>query len=134
MFRFACTLLVTATLAGCGATGDRMFPARGLVTYADGQPVTGEMATVVFVPDNESSNPAAGSASGTIESDGSFELMTHQPSDGALPGDYRVVLKVWSNYRQQTAAVPATYSEPSTTPLRATVGPESTEFRFAVDR
>lgn len=111
-----------------------MHPVRGRVTYADGQPVSGEMAVVVFVPDPASSSPPPKSASGTLEPDGTFVLTTNTAEDGALPGSYRVVLKVWSDYRAQRPGVAKSYLEASTTPLRVEVGPDPQPFEFTVDR
>ncbi len=111
-----------------------MLPVHGTVQYDNGQPVTGELATIVFQPDAGSTNVPSQPASGTIETDGSFTLMSIQPGDGAMPGDYRVVLKVWSDYRAQTLAIPKEYTEEATTPLRASVGADRVEFTFTVDR
>ncbi len=119
---------------GCHSAGEGRFAVRGTVVDESGKPVTGEMATIVFVPDSASSATAPPkSASGTLAPDGSFSLMTDQPHDGADAGDYRVVLKVWSNYREQKLAIPRRYTEAETTPLRAQVGAGSTEFLFTVE-
>jgi hypothetical protein len=60
--------------------------------------------------------------------------MTENPNDGVAPGDYRVVLKVWSDYRAQKLAVPQEYTDPATTPWRTTVDADHVEFRFTVER
>jgi hypothetical protein len=73
-------------------------------------------------------------ASGAIEDDGSFTLMTQQPGDGVAPGDYKVVLKVWKDYRRQIPAVPQKYTDAATSPLEATVDDDHVEFDFVVEQ
>lgn len=133
-FWSAAVLITTLLLCGCDTAGDGRLSVQGSVRFSDGQPVIGDPATVVFVPDTNSASPPLKSASGSIAADGSFTLMTDQAGDGALPGDYRVILKVWSNYREQKLAVPKSYSEATTTPLQATVGRGSTQFEFVVEQ
>jgi hypothetical protein len=60
---------------------------KGKVVKADGKPVTKGILTLEPV---EGSSTNATSA---IEADGSFELMTRRPKDGAAPGKYRVKIE-----------------------------------------
>ena len=76
-------LLLTA--AGCGGQG-RPVKVEGVVTL-DGHPLPG--ATVTFAPDPPESGRAA---SGRTDADGSFRLTTFQSDDGALPGEYKVIV------------------------------------------
>jgi hypothetical protein len=77
--------LLGVVLIGCGGSG--IAPVRGVVTL-EGAPVAG--ATVLFMPDG----PGGGRpASGFTASDGTFRLTTYKPDDGALPGDYRVLIQ-----------------------------------------
>lgn len=131
--RTSFSLLLIVLISGCNSS-DPMLPVDGTVKYSDGQPVTGELATIVFQTDGASANIPVKSASGTIDSDGSFQLMTDKPGDGAHPGDYKVVLKVWQNYREQKLAIPERYSQMATTPLKATVDRDNTTIEFVVDR
>jgi hypothetical protein len=71
-------------VVGCGP---RLHPVRGKVTYADGKPVTEGM--VVFESKGEE-NPVT--ARGEIQPDGSYELGTYKPGDGARAGTYRVLV------------------------------------------
>jgi hypothetical protein len=87
-----CVLLFAVLVAGCGK--GKTLKTSGRVTL-DGQPVEG--ALVRFVP----VDPAKGSlASGVTGSDGRFRLTTHNPNDGALPGDYIVLI----TYEESQAA------------------------------
>lgn len=128
------TLVLVALSTGCSNVGDNMLAVGGVVKYSDGQPVTGEAATIVFHPVRSAESKLSRPASGTIDPDGSFELMTFKPGDGVYPGEYHVVLKAWSNYRKQRSAVPKKYTNETTTPLSATVNQEETIFEFTVER
>jgi hypothetical protein len=68
---------------GCGSA--KPVKVEGIVLL-DGKPVEG--ATVSFVPDGETGRPA----DALTGPDGVFRLNTFSPEDGALPGDYRVVV------------------------------------------
>src|SRR5262249_58322349 len=57
----------------------------GIVTV-NGQPLAG--ATVTFHPAEEGRRPA----SGRTDDDGTFELTTFHPGDGALPGTYKITV------------------------------------------
>jgi hypothetical protein len=76
-------LLVALVLPGCGS---KPVPVTGEILWEDGKPVTS--ANVVFVPRDESGKRATG----YTKEDGSFELTTSRPGDGAVPGDYTVLV------------------------------------------
>jgi hypothetical protein len=72
-------------LSGCGREGPyagALYPVKGQVLLADGQPLSG--GSVQFIP-------ARGGlpATGVIDSDGSFTLKS-KSREGAAPGDYKV--------------------------------------------
>jgi len=79
----------TAVILGCG--DDSGLPTRykvsGTVKYK-GQPVP--KGTVVFEPVNPPP-PQGRVAQGSIEN-GSYTLTTSTPNDGALPGEYKVII------------------------------------------
>jgi hypothetical protein len=128
--------LVGLVLIGCGG---RTKPVRGVVTL-DGTPVAG--ATVLFMPDGQDGGRPA---SGFTSSDGTFQLTTFKPDDGALPGKYRVLIQKTEAAKdpgtaQQSAlqrarakiedrslkkrrkpTLPRAYAKFDTTPLRCTV-------------
>jgi hypothetical protein len=126
MFRCVAVLSLSALCCGCGDSDGRL-PVGGTVKYADGSIPKGETAQIWFEPVAEG-RPA----SGTIEDDGSFTMMTQSPGDGVAPGQYKVVLKVLKDYRRQIPAVPKEYTDASTTPLEATVDDDNVHFDFVV--
>ena len=135
-------LVAVALLAATGC-GGRPVGIKGKITL-DGQPLAG--ATVEFVPEGDGRT-----AVGITDKEGKFSLSTYKPGDGALRGDYKVVIKktperalpkpdpndkeaakklmlklmtMNQNYRQPAAnkdAVPGAYGEPENTPLLQTV-------------
>jgi len=76
--------LAGALLAGTGC-GSKPMGIKGKVTL-DGAPLSG--ASVEFVPED-----GGHSAVGITDNEGKFSLTTYKPGDGALRGEYRVVVK-----------------------------------------
>jgi hypothetical protein len=74
--------LTTVGLAGCGSDYPETVVVRGLVTVG-GKPL--KNARIIFFPEN------GNQASGEVV-DGHYELRTFAPSDGAVPGKYRVTV------------------------------------------
>jgi hypothetical protein len=112
---------------GCGG-GDDSIAVTGTVKMADGSPIKCENGMVIFQP--------AGSgqaASGSVDQDGSFTMMTKVQGDGVKPGQYKVVLQLWKSYRAGTLAVPKKYGDAATTPLEATVDADHAHFDFKVE-
>jgi hypothetical protein len=70
--------------SGCGGKY-KPVPVEGIVTL-DGKPV--EAATVLFFREGGAGRPA----SGLTDAQGIFHMTTFREDDGALPGDYRVVV------------------------------------------
>jgi hypothetical protein len=120
--------MVMALVAGCGA-GDELVQVTGTVKNADGSVIQHESGQVLFQP-TEAGQPA----SGGVEPDGSFTMMTEKPGDGVKPGHYKVVLQIWKSYRDHTLAVPNQYGDAGTTPLEATVDDDHTHFDFVVEK
>jgi hypothetical protein len=77
-------LLLLLGAVGCGGG---LYPVRGKVTYKDGTPLT--KGLVVF---ESSTRTPPITARGDIRADGSYELSTFKPADGAPAGKYRVLV------------------------------------------
>ena len=120
------TLFAAVALLGCQGDGGAV-QVSGTLKYVDGSPVTGESPLIIFEPVSDGRV-----ANGSIQPDGTFELYTTKPGDGVQPGHYKVVLKVFKNYRDQSLAVPENYADASTTPLEATVDDDHAHFDFVV--
>jgi hypothetical protein len=83
-FQGAVAVLCLAGAAGCGSGP---HPVRGTVTLEDGTPVTGGMVTFET---KDVEKPVT--ARGEIQPDGTYNLGTYKPGDGAPPGVYRVIV------------------------------------------
>jgi hypothetical protein len=140
----ACAALVLGLVSGCGGKG-KLRKVTGVVTWEDGTPVDG--ATIVFAPKDSNIRQA----SGFTGKDGAFDLTTFSPGDGAMDGDYKIVVtksdvtaetgsagpsdhpdvtkmmqedwqkKQGGAARKQERSIPAVYTKESTTPLVATI-------------
>src|SRR5262245_4463031 len=71
---------------GCGSSG--VYPVQGQLVWKDGAPAKELAGTLISFeqPDKRLS------ARGQIETDGSFQLTTHKPNDGAPVGENMVIL------------------------------------------
>lgn len=85
------TLAVVTTLSGCGgADTDQKATTKvtGKVTH-DGKPVTG--GTLLFAPIADEKNKMPGKdGQAVIKSDGTYEVSTYNPGDGAVIGNHRL--------------------------------------------
>jgi hypothetical protein len=115
--------------ASCGGPGGpKAYPVQGRV-FHKGQPAAG--ARVVFHP-KSTVDPQAPRPYGTVRPDGSFNLTTYKPDDGAPAGDYHVTV-IWPNAsgrKKSGGAVPdlanndrlkGEYSSPARSPFQARV-------------
>jgi hypothetical protein len=78
-------VVALATGTGCGGAASKPVKVEGILTL-DGKPLPG--AAISFMPIAQGTRPA----SGRSETDGSFRLTTFATDDGALPGEYKVVV------------------------------------------
>lgn len=117
-------LLLLASLlltAGCRESGPRIYPARGRVVFADGDPV--RLGTVELLSDEHGTT-----ATGKIEQDGTFVLGTFTDSDGAAAGSHRAIvvqLAVFDGTLQHQkdhgAMVDPLYGSYISSPLKVTI-------------
>ncbi len=118
------------TITGCGPTGLELYRATGTVKYEDGSVPQGEFARVTFQPTGAADMKAA---SGDIQPDGSFQLMTLVPGDGAMAGDYNVIVTVTKGYPDMVSLIGPEYGNAQSTPLQATVkAGDKNHFDFVV--
>src|SRR5207237_9506822 len=80
----AVALLLLPGALGCGP---KLYPVHGRVTFPDGKPLAEGM--VVF---ESTGAEKAVTARGDVQADGSYQLSTYKPGDGALPGKYRALV------------------------------------------
>lgn len=80
-----CILLILACVAGCGSDQLQTWPARGRVVFPDGAPV--RTGTIELRSQDHNLT-----ASGRINTDGSFVLGTYEIDDGAVAGTHDVIV------------------------------------------
>ena len=110
-------LVISYAAHGCIPVSD-CVPVEGVVLL-DGKPLPGGI--VQF-------QPASGQpATGEIAPDGSFSLSRHAPSDGVLPGTYRVSVLAYdpqaSRQSEENLIVPLKYTRFGTSGIEFTVFP-----------
>src|SRR5687768_8641325 len=84
-------MVVCLGVVGCGQAGPKLHPVQGKVLFKQ-QPAEG--AQVVFQPVGGAGEAQPLTPSGTTAADGSFTLNTYPHGEGAVAGDY-VVLVSW---------------------------------------
>lgn len=128
-----CIAIATAGVGGCkpARKGPATAPVTGVVTY-NGSPVAG--ATVSFQP-----GEGGRSAAGVTDASGRYQLSTYARNDGAIPGDYSVVIVKFEatptgsgtgkDYKPPVGDIPppknelpAKFADAKTSGLKATVG------------
>jgi hypothetical protein len=109
-------------MAGCGSEGPQLQPVKGKVLYQQ-QPVAG--AQVVFQPAGTAGESNPLTPSGMTGPDGSFTLSTHPYGEGAVAGDYVVLVSAYGENAREEAnpksRLPVKYSNPAAGLLKVTV-------------
>lgn len=120
-------VFVLAALAAAGCSkGPTVYRVKGVVKY-QGKPLT---TGVVAFHHTDQKSPLV---KGDIGADGTFQLTTVRPNDGAAPGEYRVTVTsmkpgkgvegVDKDYTPPKALIPLKYMRLDESPLKATVEP-----------
>jgi hypothetical protein len=131
----AAAIGLIAFLGGCAGSG--ICPVEGKVLWKDGTPAKElEGALVVFDLPEKQSN-----ATGVVQADGSFRLTTANPNDGAMAGDYTVLIierrKALGGADASVMApgvMDVRYSDRAKSDLKATVKPGPNPITLTVER
>jgi hypothetical protein len=129
-------------LVGCRDENSlELFPIRGEVTY-QGKPLP--EGTVVYLPQD---SPGARQATGAIQPDGSFALMTRDENDGAMRGSYQIAIYAYKPHPGEPATreehealakkgglkreylIPEKFADPKTSGLTDVVNEEHSGFK-----
>ncbi|MEM8863966.1 MAG: hypothetical protein AAGF31_00280 [Planctomycetota bacterium] len=125
------TVMFVALLT-CVGCSNAPVPASGIVQYENGEPISGAIRVIRFEPAKESTAEIRKVASSEINQDGSFDLMTYKPGDGAFRGDYIVTLTVLESPITGKSLIPAKYTHRESTPLKVTVDGAKSDYRFEI--
>jgi len=131
-----CAAAAAVLLSGCGGG---THPVQGQVVFKD----TGAAATelVGYTVSLESVDGKV-SASGLVKPDGTFEVGTHKPGDGAVPGNHRVALNPPASHeliegpdaKPPTPLIPEKYGTFAKSGLEITVERSGQEIVLEVER
>ena len=148
VFRWCLVLTLVTAAAGCGSSGNnKVYPVKGTVKF-EGQPMKGG-GSISFRPTGGQVGAAPG---GEIKEDGTYELMTYEPGDGSMPGEFRVVITQVTVKEPEASPdgsapkpvdgpnvapqdqIPFVYSDPTESPLTAKVEEKSNAIDFDLTR
>ena len=156
LLRLLACVLTVCLAAGCGSSAPATVAVSGLLKFEDGKPVSG--ASLRFV------NTAGGrEAVGNTGKDGAFNLSTFNTGDGAVVGEYTIVVtKIASSFdggavdntakkpedminmlkkggidgapKKVEDPVPAVYSDVKTSPLKAKIDASTSSLNLVLKR
>lgn len=123
-FRFLLLLAITLPLMGCGSDQVPTYPVRGKVQFDDGVPVRNGTIELESVEHGTT-------ATGTIQSDGSFVLGTYTEDDGAAAGEHTAIVVqlviadgAFKHTVDHGRPVPPKFADYESSPLKVTVEPK----------
>jgi hypothetical protein len=116
-----CTLGVAL---GCWGSGHPTKKVRGTITFQGAKPPKG--GEVFFAPASPSAGESQRAAQGTFDENGSFELTSWEPGDGAAPGNYQVTITCWRETPTLETKESANYVPPDFSP-QVTIDPKAKE-------
>jgi hypothetical protein len=120
-------------LSGCHGTKS-MAHVRGKVTYKDGSAPTGSPCLVLFSPADGSTAEVKKGASGGIQPDGTFEMVTRMPGDGVYVGTYNVYFTIRSPADSNVSLVDAKYAGPKTSGITETITGDRSDLNYVIEK
>jgi hypothetical protein len=128
-------LVASGIAAGCG--GPRPYPVSGQIVYDDGQAAADLAGSDVIFTSDE----LKVSSSGEIDGDGRYVLTMRRQGDGALPGNYKVVIVPPDpgggddpKLKARKISLPKKYTDPTKTDLSATVEAKANDITLTIPR
>ncbi len=126
-WRWLSFVLIVLLSGACNRSTLKLHPVKGNVTYKD-KPTEG--ASVVFQPVNgvSAEHPMAYA---DVKADGTFQLRTEPHGEGAVAGDYNVLVMWFGSATGEAldakTKLPAKFADPANPILKATVKEGSNE-------
>lgn len=106
----------------------------GKVTYADGTVPKGGVAVIRFEVAPDSNPEIRKAADSDIQPDGSYDITTMRPGDGAYYGKYKVVFTILNSYREGKSLVDPKFTSAETTPFECVVDSSSQTLDFTIEK
>ncbi|MEA3341866.1 MAG: hypothetical protein U9R15_18030 [Chloroflexota bacterium] len=123
-------VLGSILMAGCGESLPETVEIHGKVTW-EGKPLNN--GTVIFESVGDGPDAPLRPAKGYLNSDGTYRLSTFRTNDGAMPGQYAVLIHAFTSAPSIEAmgpppksAIPASYGRSDTSGLSAIVPADGT--------
>jgi len=111
-----------------------MAQVRGHVFYKDGSVPKGAVAVIRFEPAQDSDAEVRKAATGSIESDGSFQMMTRKPGDGVFLGKYNVTFAVLRDaMNPRSSMINPKYTVSSTSGYQVTVDGNKDDLKYEIE-
>jgi len=120
------------TCVGC-QRGPVMYHVNSVVHYTDGTVPKGSTRIVQFVPADDTTAEIKKGATAEFGPDGSFELSTRKPGDGAYNGEYFVTFAIKRSDSDTRSAVHPKNSSKGTTPYKVTVDRNINDLKFELE-
>lgn len=133
MSRLILSIIASATLLISGCSG-QFAPVSGIVVFADGTPIK-ELAGSRVLFEAVGSDGKNYSSEGEITGDGTFQLTTVKPGDGAVVGKNRVLIerKMLDPERAAPRVVHEKYERFETSGIELDVQPGNNKFTITLD-
>jgi hypothetical protein len=132
--RWAWIVVLPCVVAISGCGGKQMYHVRGKVTYKDGSVPTGMLAVVIFSPLPDSTAVIRKGASGAIEADGTFEMVTRMSGDGVNAGEYGVTFRILRDATTQTSLVSPKYTRPTSPAFTVKVDHDISDLSYEIEK
>ncbi len=126
------SLVVVLGLVGCGGQV-KTYNIPGKLVYEDGSPVTAGGTITLQTKAGDQTIDAHGQA----DSEGKFTLSTFKEGDGVVAGEHAVSvtpLPAGDSAAPTTPPIPAKYSDFSTSGLKTSVTPDTTEIVITISK
>ena len=133
--------LWTGFLVGCSSDEFKTYPVTGRVVFADGSPLA---VGKLYVETRNKKYGLGIGAPGNIREDGTFEIRTYKPGDGAPVGEYVVFIRGAvvggtvgmrpEDRRPGTPLIHQKYLNAGTTDLKIQIEQGPNDFELVVDR
>jgi hypothetical protein len=123
-------LALAILAAGCGSK--KIYPVHGKIVDSEGKAIAGLKGGAV----EAEAVDAKASANGSIKEDGTFQLTTERPSDGAYLGKHRIaIMRPYLGPEQPAPhVIDPKYEKIETSGLEITVEPKENSVTLTVDR
>lgn len=130
------TILIAVVLVSAGCGNRQTAQVSGVARYTDGTAIEGAVTNINFNPAIDSTAEIRKGATGYLEPDGSFTMMTRKKGDGVFLGKYNVVFSVLSNpIDQDSSLVADKYSGREESPFEPiVVDRDITDLEFLLEK